>query len=126
MVYCHAASGPRAQALRARGVELVERPGANQKVDLDAVLIDLASRGINELHVEAGERLNASFLHERLIDELIVYLAPTLLGAGRDMFAGPAWSRLADAPPLHIADVTGIGVDLRIRARFDGRDAFLS
>jgi len=126
LVYCCSANQPQAHAMRERNVELVERRGANHKVDLEAVLIDLAGRGINELHVEAGERLNASFLREELIDELVLYLAPTLLGAGRDMFAGQAWRHLADAPVLTIADIARVGSDLRVRARFNGRDAFLS
>ena len=63
---------------------------AGGKVDLAAMLADLARRGINELHVEAGHKLNGSLLREGLVDELLVYLAPKLLGSGRDMAAfGP-------------------------------------
>jgi diaminohydroxyphosphoribosylaminopyrimidine deaminase/5-amino-6-(5-phosphoribosylamino)uracil reductase len=47
------------------------------------MLADLAERGVNELHVEADHKLNGSLLRDGLVDELLVYLAPRLLGAGR-------------------------------------------
>ena len=60
-------------------------PGANGKVDLAVMLRDLAQREINELHVEAGEKLNGSLIREGLVDEFVVYLAPKLIGQGRGM-----------------------------------------
>ncbi|MFO1220481.1 MAG: bifunctional diaminohydroxyphosphoribosylaminopyrimidine deaminase/5-amino-6-(5-phosphoribosylamino)uracil reductase RibD [Burkholderiaceae bacterium] len=125
-VYCNSAHGPQADALRRRGCELVERPGPHGKVDLAAMLQDLAARGVNELHVESGERLNASFLREALVDELLVYLAPRLLGSGRDMFAGAGYASLAETPGLRFVDTRAIGADLRLVARLDQRDAFLA
>ncbi|MBL8318273.1 MAG: bifunctional diaminohydroxyphosphoribosylaminopyrimidine deaminase/5-amino-6-(5-phosphoribosylamino)uracil reductase RibD [Burkholderiaceae bacterium] len=126
LVYCTRAQGPAADALRRRGVELAEQPGPHDKVDLPAMLADLAARGINELHVESGERLNASFLRESLVDELLLYLAPRLIGTGRDMFAGAAFTGLAQTPELRIFEATMIGRDLRLVARVAGRDAFLA
>lgn len=126
LVYCTSAAGAPAAELRARGVEVVERPGAGDKVDLAAVLADLAARGVNELHIEAGERLNGSFLRERLVDELLVYLAPRLIGPGRGMFSGRPLARLQDAELLDFVGVERIGGDLRIVARMAGRDAFLA
>jgi len=126
LVYCAQATDALAGPLRARGVEIVERPGANDKVDLMAVLADLAARGVNELHVEAGERLNGSFLREGLVDELLVYLAPKLLGTGRGMFLGPQLERLQDADALTFVGVDRVGGDLRVVARIAGRDAFLA
>jgi diaminohydroxyphosphoribosylaminopyrimidine deaminase/5-amino-6-(5-phosphoribosylamino)uracil reductase len=78
----------KAQRLRDHGVELLALPASNPvgKVDLRALLDHLAQLEINELHVEAGARLNASFLREGCIDEMLIYLAPMLLGVGRGLF----------------------------------------
>ena len=69
-------------ALEAREVEVALLPSTAGKVDLAAMLADLARRGINELHVEAGEKLNASLLRAGLVDELLMYVAPKLIGDG--------------------------------------------
>ncbi len=98
---------------------------AHGKVDLAAMLADLAQRGINELHVEAGHKLNASLLREGLVDELLVYLAPKLLGIGREMAAFGPLSTLADALNFEFTQVDRIGDDLRILARPPGRADFL-
>ena len=82
-----------------------------------AMLADLARRGVNELHVEAGHRLNASLLREGLVDELLIYLAPTLLGLGRDMAAFGPLQSLADALRFRFTQVDRVGDDLRILAR---------
>lgn len=126
LVYCAQAQGPQAVALRERGIELAERPDTHGKVDLAGALSDLASRGVNELHVEAGDRLNASFLREGLVDELLLYLAPRLMGSGHDMFAGASWPSLAALPAWHYIDIESTGPDLRVRARPQGRDNFLA
>jgi diaminohydroxyphosphoribosylaminopyrimidine deaminase/5-amino-6-(5-phosphoribosylamino)uracil reductase len=115
-----------AQALRDRGAEVIALPGPAAKVDLAALMDELARRGVNELHVEAGHQLNASLLREGLVDELLVYLAPKLIGIGREMAALGPLTRLADAISLHFTAVDRIGDDLRIVARLPGRDAFLS
>ncbi len=117
----------RRAALAARGAEVILQPGpasAPAKVDLAAMLQTLAGRGVNELHVEAGERLNASLLRAGLVDELLVYLAPKLLGPGRAMAALPALAALEGALPLRFIDVHPLGEDLRLRARPPGREAF--
>jgi diaminohydroxyphosphoribosylaminopyrimidine deaminase / 5-amino-6-(5-phosphoribosylamino)uracil reductase len=81
----------------------------------------LAAEGINELHVEAGARLNGALLAAGLVDELLVYFAPCLLGdSARGMFALPApLERLSDRTPLRIAGVDRIGTDWRILARIE-------
>jgi diaminohydroxyphosphoribosylaminopyrimidine deaminase/5-amino-6-(5-phosphoribosylamino)uracil reductase len=117
--------GTNAQALRARGVELAALPDPRGKVDLTAMLTDLAQRGVNELHVEAGHKLNASLLREGLVDELLVYLAPKLLGLGREMAAFGPLSTLAEALQFEFTQVDRIGADLRILARPPGRAHFL-
>ncbi len=86
------------------------RPG---KLDLNAVMRDLASRGINDLHVEAGTKLNGSLLAAGLVDELIVYTAPKLLGAGMGIGSLPPPPSLAAAQQLTLQSAQPIGSDLR-------------
>jgi diaminohydroxyphosphoribosylaminopyrimidine deaminase/5-amino-6-(5-phosphoribosylamino)uracil reductase len=85
---------------------------------------ELAARGVNELHVEAGEQLNGSLLKAGLVDELLVYLAPKLLGPGRSLAAFGPLANLADAPAFEFLECTPIGPDLRLRARPPGRAGF--
>jgi diaminohydroxyphosphoribosylaminopyrimidine deaminase / 5-amino-6-(5-phosphoribosylamino)uracil reductase len=99
-------------------------PGANRKVDLSALLRDLAARGVNELHVEAGHKLNGSLLREGLVDEFLVYLAPKLLGPGRGMADVGPLTELAQAVRLEFLSAQPVGGDLRILARVPGREAF--
>lgn len=114
----------RRAALEARGVTVTAMPNAHGKVDLAAMLRDLGQRGVNELHVEAGHKLNGSFVREQLVDEFVVYLAPRLLGAGHGMAGFGPISSLADGVPLTFASVEQIDRDLRIVARVEGRDQF--
>ncbi len=108
----------KAAALAARGAELLCLPDARGKVDLRLLLEELGRRGINEVHAEAGAALNASLLKAGLVDELLVYLAPCLIGdAARGMFALPALEDLAERRELEIIEVARIGGDLRIIAR---------
>jgi diaminohydroxyphosphoribosylaminopyrimidine deaminase/5-amino-6-(5-phosphoribosylamino)uracil reductase len=104
--------------LRAAGHEVILLPNAGGKVDLPALMLELGRREINEVHVEAGSKLNASLVREGCVDELLVYLAPSLVGAGQGMFALPAPARLADKYELRFHAVTQVGSDLRILARF--------
>ncbi len=117
LVYAAAPDPARLAPLQARGAEVALLPGPGGKVDLAALLADLARRGINELHVEAGHRLNGSFVHEGLVDEFLVYLAPMLIGSGRDIAAFGPLTTLEAAPRLRWVDVTPVGDDLRLRAR---------
>jgi diaminohydroxyphosphoribosylaminopyrimidine deaminase/5-amino-6-(5-phosphoribosylamino)uracil reductase len=124
LFYSAAPQPGRADALRAAGAQIVELPDARGKVDLGAMLADLARREVNELHVEAGHRLNASLLRENLVDELLVYLAPRMLGIGREMAAFGPLERLADALEFQFVEVERVGPDLRVRLRPPGRDDF--
>ena len=108
-------------ALRAAGHELIHLPNMAGKVDLPALMRELARREINEVHVEAGAKLNASLLREGCVDELLVYLAPSLVGPGQGMFDLPPLARLADQRALRFHDVARVGNDLRILARFAGQ-----
>ena len=125
LVYGARGDAARAGRLRARGAEVALLPGADGRVDLAALLADLARRGINELHVEAGATLNAALLRAGLVDELLLYLAPKLLGAGRDMAAFGPLRTLAEASEFEFTQVDRIGADLRILARPPGRADFL-
>jgi diaminohydroxyphosphoribosylaminopyrimidine deaminase / 5-amino-6-(5-phosphoribosylamino)uracil reductase len=117
LIYGAADEPARAEALRERGAEVVQLPGEHGKVDLAAMVADLGRRGVNELHVEAGHKLNASLLRAGLVDELLVYLAPTLFGDGREMAALGTLPTLADAMRWDFIDVQLVGPDLRVMAR---------
>jgi len=108
--------------LRAAGHEVIMLANGAGKVDLPALMLELGRREINEVHVEAGSKLNASLVREGCVDELLVYLAPSLIGAGQGMFALPPLARLADRVALRFHEVTPIGADLRILARIDNQE----
>jgi diaminohydroxyphosphoribosylaminopyrimidine deaminase / 5-amino-6-(5-phosphoribosylamino)uracil reductase len=120
LVYCSSDAGeaaPRAQALRDRGVEVVALPNAAGKVDLPSMLLDLGKRGINELHVEAGYKLHGSLLREGCVDELLLYVAPSLLGDAMPMFNLAPPATLDARTQLAFHSVDRLGDDLRILAR---------
>ena len=117
LVYAAAPDATRAEALRERGVEVALVPNAAGKVDLAAMLVDLGARGINELHVEAGAKLNASFARAGLVDEWLVYVAPKLIGDGRGLAALGALASLDDAVQLSFVGAEAVGGDLRLLAR---------
>ena len=108
----------RSAELVARGAEVICLPNAHGKVDLAALLEELGRRGINEVLVEAGTRLNGSLLREGCVDELLIYQAPLLIGdAARGMFGLDELVDLAGARRLEILERRAVGADLRIRAR---------
>ncbi|MGA2550034.1 MAG: bifunctional diaminohydroxyphosphoribosylaminopyrimidine deaminase/5-amino-6-(5-phosphoribosylamino)uracil reductase RibD [Burkholderiaceae bacterium] len=105
------------EQLRVRGCELVYLPDANRKVDLMALMGELARRGMNEVHVEAGGKLNGSLLRAGCLDELIVYLAPTLLGNAQAMIELPAPATLDQRVQFSFREVEIVGDDIRLIAR---------
>ncbi|MEJ8835732.1 bifunctional diaminohydroxyphosphoribosylaminopyrimidine deaminase/5-amino-6-(5-phosphoribosylamino)uracil reductase RibD [Ramlibacter sp. AN1133] len=121
-IYAAQADAQAQAALQARGAHVTLLPGAGGKVDLAALLKDLAGRGVNELHVEAGFKLNGSLLRESLVDEFLVYLAPRLLGSGRGMVAIGPLEDLAQGVALEFGPIERVGDDLRVLARVPGRD----
>ena len=129
-IYCAApndtAFQARKQALESQGAVVVELPNAQNKVDLSAMLADLAAKGVNELHVEAGTKLNGSFIREGLVDEMLVYLAPCMLGEGLAMAHFGPLTQLNQGLSLDFKSVEKIGPDVRILARVKGRDNFLA
>jgi diaminohydroxyphosphoribosylaminopyrimidine deaminase / 5-amino-6-(5-phosphoribosylamino)uracil reductase len=121
-IYCAVAAPSKEKALKALGAEIVCLPDANGKVDLAAMMIDLGKRQINELHVEAGFKLNGSLANAGLIDEWLIYLAPLLLGTGAGQNAGIAnlqsITSLEAARRLVFQSITPLGQDLRVLARY--------
>ena len=114
----------RVAALRREGVEIeAVAPGADGRPDLAAVLALLARRGINELHVEAGARLNGALLAAGLVDELLAYVAPVLLGEGRGLAAFGPPAALDQAWRLALHDVARVGEDVRLIGRPSGASA---
>ncbi|WP_420476473.1 bifunctional diaminohydroxyphosphoribosylaminopyrimidine deaminase/5-amino-6-(5-phosphoribosylamino)uracil reductase RibD [Noviherbaspirillum sp. ST9] len=104
--------------LRDKGAEIIQLPNAAGKVDLPALIKELGARQINELHVEAGFKLNGSLIREGCVDELLLYLAPSLLGDARGLFDLPALESLDGRKHLTFHEIKQIGPDLRILARF--------
>ncbi len=125
-IYAAARNEERQQALQQLAADIRWLPDdqPSPKVDLQAMLLDLGQREINELHVEAGHKLNGSLLRAGLVDELLVYFAPRLIGAGRGMAALGPLSSLSEALDLQFDSFSAIGADLRILARVTGRPPF--
>jgi diaminohydroxyphosphoribosylaminopyrimidine deaminase / 5-amino-6-(5-phosphoribosylamino)uracil reductase len=117
LLYAAEPEPERVALLRQQGVEIAFAPGPQGKVNLAAMLTDLAERGVNELHVEAGHKLNGSLVREGLVDEYLVYIAPKLLGLGRELAAFGPLTQLSDAPQLKFISMDAIGDDIRLIAR---------
>jgi diaminohydroxyphosphoribosylaminopyrimidine deaminase / 5-amino-6-(5-phosphoribosylamino)uracil reductase len=112
------ASQKRQAQLLAIGAELLCIPNTEGKVCLKTLLSHLASCEINEVLVEGGEGLNGALMAQNLIDELLIYYAPKLMGgAGKSMFAMPAFTNMKQAIDLQILDMRQIGADIRVRAK---------
>ena len=108
----------RANLLRSAGAEVLVLPNAAGKVELKDLLEELARRGINEVHAEAGFKLNGSLMREGLVDELLLYLAPCLIGhAASGLFNLPELTTLDGKRCLQIRDLRQIGEDIRLIAR---------
>lgn len=107
----------RAARLRDDGHELIVLPSDSGKVDLAALMQELGRRQINELHVEAGFKLNGSLLRAGVVDELLMYVAPCLLGPAQGIARLPLLESLDERLSMRFHDVTRVGPDLRIRTR---------
>ena len=103
---------------RPLNAEIVSLPNRDGKVELRAMLEELARRGINELHVEAGFRLNGSLLREGCVDELLIYLNPSLLGDEAQAIAAiPGVAALDRRLRLELVSLERVGGDIRVLAR---------
>ena len=103
-------------ALEAKGAHVSLLPNPQGKVDLEALLHDLARREVNELHVEAGHKLNGSLIREGCVDEVLLYLAPQMLGLGQGMAQWGPLDNLSQALRLEFKETALIGKDLRVLA----------
>ncbi|MGI9310518.1 MAG: bifunctional diaminohydroxyphosphoribosylaminopyrimidine deaminase/5-amino-6-(5-phosphoribosylamino)uracil reductase RibD, partial [bacterium] len=115
LIITAAANAADAAALRSGSVEVIagtERDGA---IDLREVMAELAAREINELMLEAGPRLSGAMLQQRLVDEIVIYLAPDLLGSNANgMFDLPELACMDDKHRFAFGDIRRIGRDLRL------------
>jgi len=119
-IYCAQEDADRKAALEAKGAYVICLPNAQGKVDLLAMQKDLGQRNINEVHIEAGFKLNGSLLAAGVVDELLVYLAPLLIGQGLGMANLGPFETLPQALKLDIQNVTPIGDDIRLIAHIKG------
>ncbi len=130
LMYAAQPHAAREAALRQAGAEIVYLPGpagevdSAPKVDLQAMAQDLARRECNEIHIEAGHKLNGSLLRAGLVDEMLVYLAPLWLGQGAGLSNFGPLSALAQGLALDFQSAERIGPDLRILARLQGSADF--
>ncbi len=113
----------KAKQLLEAGAELLCIPDKEGKVCLRTLLSHLASQQINEVQCEGGEGLNGALMAQSLIDELLIYYAPKLMGgAAKDMFAMPEFTSMSQAIALDILDMRQIGADIRLRAKVNHVD----
>ena len=117
----HSKTTPR--CVVARGAEIALAPGASARSTCQHAG-DLAQRGVNELHVEAGHMLSGSFVREGLVDEFLVYQAPKLVGIGHGLASFGPLERLDDALALRFVSIDRLGDDLRLILRPPGREHF--
>jgi diaminohydroxyphosphoribosylaminopyrimidine deaminase/5-amino-6-(5-phosphoribosylamino)uracil reductase len=118
LVLCCERDPGRAAALEAAGAQVRELPAVAGEVDLAAACRCLAALECNEVLVEAGPTLAGSLLQTGLVDELLIYLAPHLLGdRARGLFSLPALRHMGERIELEILDLRAVGRDWRIRAR---------
>ncbi|MEI7456173.1 MAG: bifunctional diaminohydroxyphosphoribosylaminopyrimidine deaminase/5-amino-6-(5-phosphoribosylamino)uracil reductase RibD [Nitrosomonadales bacterium] len=120
LIYAARGDDHKIERLQQAGAEVVLLPDADGRVDLPAVMRDLASRGCNEILVEAGAVLNGALLRAGLVDELLLYIAPQLLGnSARGMAALGELTALNQRVDLKWQDVRQVGSDLRITVRLE-------
>ena len=118
LIACANAEGGKADALRAAGAELLPCPGADGRVDLTALLAELGKRGINELMVEAGATLAGAMLRTGAVDEILLYVAPALMGSdARGLLDLGGLTSMEDVPRYRWHEVRRVGGDLRLTLR---------
>jgi len=110
-----------AELLVAKDAEVIRFPGSGDAVDLHALMEFLAEREVNEVLLETGATLSGAALRAGLIDELLVYMAPILMGSdARGLFRLPGMERMDERFELEVLDLRTVGRDLRITARLKG------
>ncbi|MGB8517328.1 MAG: bifunctional diaminohydroxyphosphoribosylaminopyrimidine deaminase/5-amino-6-(5-phosphoribosylamino)uracil reductase RibD, partial [Gallionella sp.] len=118
LIYTVTRKAEKIASLEKTGATICLLPEKNGQVDLHTMLKDLARRGINEVLVEAGKVLNGALLQAGLIDELVLYLAPQLLGdVARGMASLGELTQLAEHVELQWQDVRMVGNDMRVQVK---------
>ncbi len=113
----------RVEAIEATGAQIVRLRRTAGRLDLPGLLAALHEREAAIVLVEGGATLAASFIRDRLVDRVIAYLAPALLGAGPPVLADAGIATIADALRLSVVDVRRVGADVRIEAVTTGKPA---
>jgi diaminohydroxyphosphoribosylaminopyrimidine deaminase/5-amino-6-(5-phosphoribosylamino)uracil reductase len=109
---------PVPEALKETGAECLVLPSSEGRVDMQALLAELGQRGFNEVQVEAGAILCGTLIQQGLVDELLIYQAPIILGGGAvSPFAAPRLDNMQDRVHLEWIDSRRIGKDLRLRLK---------
>lgn len=116
----------KAERLAKRNVEVVVMPSSAAGIDLPSLMRWLAANDVNEVHVEAGSRLSGALLETGCVDELLVYMAPLLLGRGRGMADMPVVAALEAAERFEFIEAVQVGTDMRLRLRHPGHWAALT
>ena len=117
LVVCAMSNAVRIQALQKRGAEVIELRGPDGRVDLRALLTELARREVNEVHLEAGSVLTGEFVRLGLVDELLCYVAPKILGQGRTAFYLKAPKNLSECQEWAMVQCAPVGNDVRMILR---------
>jgi diaminohydroxyphosphoribosylaminopyrimidine deaminase/5-amino-6-(5-phosphoribosylamino)uracil reductase len=103
-------------------VEIIQCPAVGGKINLQELMVELGKREMNSILLEAGSRLSGSMIEQGLVDEIIVYKAPDLLGSdARGMFDIPGLERISDKIKLEYKDVTMVGRDIRLTLGIPGK-----
>jgi diaminohydroxyphosphoribosylaminopyrimidine deaminase/5-amino-6-(5-phosphoribosylamino)uracil reductase len=118
LIVCADAAQPKADLLRRMGAEVIGLPATEQGLDLMALMAALAAREINELQVECGARLAGALLRAGLIDELVLYIAPKLMGdAALGLLRLPDIQTMKDCIEVEIKEIRAVGRDWRLVAK---------
>jgi diaminohydroxyphosphoribosylaminopyrimidine deaminase / 5-amino-6-(5-phosphoribosylamino)uracil reductase len=106
------------EILQVMGVRTLHAPNAQGQINLASVMQALTAWPCNEVLVEAGATLSGAFLQHGVVDELLVYYAPKLMGhTAQGMFAMPEWTQMSEVQSLEIIDLRRVGQDIRLQAR---------
>lgn len=118
LIFTAVADSAAHESLRAAGAEMVLLPRAEQGLELPAVMAELARRECNEVHAECGPTLAGALLQAGLVDELVIYMAPLLLGdKARGLFQLPELTRMSERWELEILEMRAVGRDWRVRLK---------
>ena len=119
LVYC--CNDGKRKELSGAGAEVIKVDCSGKHVDAGAVLGDLGRREVNDVLVEAGPALAGNLLTNDLVDELVIYQAPHIMGSETmGMFETPTWTELSHRRLLEITETRQVGPDTRITARLKG------